>query len=373
MHATVLPSGSSQSVTWSSSNPAVATVDQNGVVTPHGYGSAKIKATANDGSGRYGTGDVSVLTPSYPISMEPTLLAGDGWVLGAGSGTDDFCVTIHYANGASMLLTEDDATTTITNSDEWDVAGEMLYAPDFTGNLELSLEYTENGHTVTYCSEGSVVRPNDFYSASSVFQIAKKYGDTSDAPAVIYDLACYSDYLTDLSGWLDFTASSPLLERTPTGFRLKAAATFNGDLHYSITGSLTDSFGNDFSKTMSFMSTIFEWRQRYYRVIIDTDVREHIDAGAGSQEQGEDIIVSVYLAKSWESDQFIARYFYPASYDSHGDLLDGYFSYYWYHTEIVQQMLDEKEYWFNYDRQGNNLLEGFCYEDGQYIYYKPLY
>jgi hypothetical protein len=42
------------SVTWSSSNPAVATVNETGVVTAVSAGAVTIRATANDGSGIYG-------------------------------------------------------------------------------------------------------------------------------------------------------------------------------------------------------------------------------------------------------------------------------------------------------------------------------
>lgn len=48
----VLPSNATdKTVTWSSSNNNIATVDQNGKVTAVAYGTVKITATANDGSG----------------------------------------------------------------------------------------------------------------------------------------------------------------------------------------------------------------------------------------------------------------------------------------------------------------------------------
>ena len=308
----------------------------------------------------------------YPIRIKPTMLALDGWMLGAGSGTENFGVTVYYNDGSSILLTEDGATTLIVNSNEWNVSGEMLYAPDRTGELSLSLEYTENGHTVYYESCGSVVKPADFYTASARMQVAKKYGDVSDTPAVISNLVCYSDHEVELSDWLSFTSGSSLIEPAAGGFRLKGAATSNGDIAYSITGSLTDSFGNPFSKTMNFTSTIFEWRQRYYNVMINTNVRTHIDASFGSQEQPDNIKVSVYFFNSHTGSQLINRYYYPASYDENGDLIYGYYSYTWYDTEIRLQMLDIREYLFNHDRDGYPLAEGFCYDENRYIYYQPL-
>ena len=51
-----------QTVTWSSSNTAVATVDENGVVTGVADGTATITATANDGSGVAADCTVNVFT-----------------------------------------------------------------------------------------------------------------------------------------------------------------------------------------------------------------------------------------------------------------------------------------------------------------------
>ena len=318
----------------------------------------------------------SDLTPygstSYPIRIIPTLLALDGWMLGAGSCTEEFGVRVYYADGSTRLLTGADATTLIVNSGDWIIDGEMLHAPDLTGESSLSLAYTENGRTVYYESCGSVVKPADFYTATSNMQVAKKYDDESDTPAVISNIVCYSDHEVELSDRLTFTSGNSLIEPAAGGFRLKGGVTFNGDLSFSITGSLTDSFGNPYSKTMYFISTIFEWRQRYYDIIIDTDVRTHIDVSFGSQEQPDNIIVSIYLFNSRTGSQLVNRYFYPASYDRNGDLVYGNFTYTWYNREISQQMLDTREYLFNHDRDGFPLVEGFCYDENLYIYYQPL-
>lgn len=51
--ATIAPDNATdKSVTWSSTNEAVAVVDENGLVTAVGSGTCQIKATANDGSGK---------------------------------------------------------------------------------------------------------------------------------------------------------------------------------------------------------------------------------------------------------------------------------------------------------------------------------
>ena len=59
--ATVKPDNAfDKSLTWSSSNESVAAVDQNGKVTAKSKGTATIKATANDGSGKYAECSVRV-------------------------------------------------------------------------------------------------------------------------------------------------------------------------------------------------------------------------------------------------------------------------------------------------------------------------
>ena len=61
---TVLPDNATdKTVTWSSSNPAVATVSDTGLVTAVGEGTATITAMAADGSGVTATCEVTVITP----------------------------------------------------------------------------------------------------------------------------------------------------------------------------------------------------------------------------------------------------------------------------------------------------------------------
>ena len=69
---------------WSSSNEKVATVDENGLVTAHKAGSAKITATASDGSGKKATFSLTVNTPISSMSMD----GGVSYVITAGKSVD---------------------------------------------------------------------------------------------------------------------------------------------------------------------------------------------------------------------------------------------------------------------------------------------
>lgn len=73
--ATVKPSEASQSVTWASSNTAVATVDESGNVTAVGAGTATITATAKiaaaGGSTPSASCTVTVMEPTYTVTLDP--------------------------------------------------------------------------------------------------------------------------------------------------------------------------------------------------------------------------------------------------------------------------------------------------------------
>ena len=306
-----------------------------------------------------------------PIRIRPNYLYEDGWVLGTCSSVDDFAVTITYDNGTTRTLTGREALATIDNiDDDWDTEDGYLGAPNYHTVTELLLKYVDsNGNQVTFSSEGEIVRPDEIFTLTPPIHVAKKYGDASDRPVVIGDITCYQSQITDLSERLSFTTNCAQLEAYGGGFRLKGNVTLNGDLYYSITGSFMDDFDNPVSKTIDCITTVFQWCKRYYRIEINTNVREHIDP----QDPSDNIIVTISLAKSWEADQRIARYYDPASYDEHGDLIPGYFEYTWYNRTMRVQMMDEAEYWYNFDNDGNNLLEGWCYDHGEYIYYEPLY
>ena len=116
----------------------------------------------------------------------------------------------------------------------------------------------------------------------------------------------------------------------------------------------------------------YQWRERWYRVDINTSVRDHIDVGYGSQTQPDNISVKCYLECPGYYNTLVSEYYYPASYDSNGNLSQSYFFYDWGDDEIMMQMQDYRSFRFNCDRDGNYLTEGYCIEGGQYIYYEPL-
>ncbi|MBQ9988759.1 MAG: Ig-like domain-containing protein [Clostridia bacterium] len=87
LRAQVMPNNAlNKTLAWSSSNENVATVDQNGLVTSVGPGTAKIYARALDGSGAVGTCNLTVkIIEVYGISLNTTsatINIGEGEALG---------------------------------------------------------------------------------------------------------------------------------------------------------------------------------------------------------------------------------------------------------------------------------------------------
>ena len=95
---TVFPTdAANKTVTWSSSDPTVATVS-GGTVFPLKPGTTIITATANDGSGVYGTCEITVL----PVLVESVTLSGpETMKVGA---TDKVTATVLPANATNKTL-----------------------------------------------------------------------------------------------------------------------------------------------------------------------------------------------------------------------------------------------------------------------------
>lgn len=370
--ATVLPSSVSQQVSWSSSNPAVASVDSDGTVSAHSPGQAIIKATATDGSGVFGTSTITVLEPSRPISIRPNYLSESEWVLGTSSSVDDFCVTVTYENGGTLTLSGSEALATIDNIDgEWIIADGALTAPAYGTALELLLKWQDpaSGETVTFSSEGEVIAPQDIFTVSGIDRLAKKYGDSGDTP-IAAGITCYSSPLVDLSGRIVFSTGNANLTASADAVHLKGESTLNGQLSYWLRGEFDDDFNNPVSKTVNLTTMVYEWSQHYYEVEINTMVREHIDASFSSQVQPDNIKVTIRIIRSSGDNTLVAEYFYPASYDSNGDLAQGGFSYSWYTKNLYVQMQDIRSFSFDFDNEGNLLPSGWCTEGARYIYYE---
>lgn len=82
MQAVIQPEDAwNPTVTWTTSDAAIASIDANGLVTAHGEGTVTITATANDGSGCFDTATVVVVKKESGPSSQPR--TGDGFPMKA--------------------------------------------------------------------------------------------------------------------------------------------------------------------------------------------------------------------------------------------------------------------------------------------------
>ena len=70
LNALIYPTSASKDVTWKSTNESIATVDENGNVTPKGYGRCRIRATTTDGTNLTAECIVDVRVPANRISLD---------------------------------------------------------------------------------------------------------------------------------------------------------------------------------------------------------------------------------------------------------------------------------------------------------------
>lgn len=101
-----------KAVTWSSANEKVATVDANGLVTGLAKGSAAIKATAVDGSGRNGSITITVQQQPQSISLSESNL-----VVNMGSyRTLKATVLPNHTNNKKVMWSSSDESVAVVNS-----------------------------------------------------------------------------------------------------------------------------------------------------------------------------------------------------------------------------------------------------------------
>ena len=109
--ATVLPADATdKTVTWTSSNASVATVDSEGKVTAVSKGTATIRATANDGSGEYASCSVTVIRPVATIELDKTSLV---LYRGSSNVTETITATVNPSDASNTTVTWSSSNTSV--------------------------------------------------------------------------------------------------------------------------------------------------------------------------------------------------------------------------------------------------------------------
>ncbi|EHJ01974.1 Ig domain protein group 2 domain protein [Clostridium sp. DL-VIII] len=120
--ATVNPSDATdKTVTWSSSDNTIATVDSNGLVTAKSDGSVDITATANDGSGISSTKTISVsgqtvVTPPTDVKVTGISISGND-TISTKDGTTQLTATVNPSNATDKTVTWTSSDNTIATVD----------------------------------------------------------------------------------------------------------------------------------------------------------------------------------------------------------------------------------------------------------------
>lgn len=212
--ATTVPEGAN--VTWTSSNPSVATVSDSGLVTSVAWGNATITATAGD----------KTATCSVTVAQASVVT-----------------ITADYTQGGTVYTTAslDDLKSDLTVSAEWsDGSSSIVADTDYT----LSGTLTEGTSTITVNYGGQSTIFNVTVTAPPTLQsIAATYTQSG----TVYDTASLDDLKSDLVVTANYSDGT---SETVTDY------TLSGTLAEG-TSTITVSYGG---KTATFNVTVTEWQ-----------------------------------------------------------------------------------------------------------------
>ena len=114
--AAVTPeNATNKTLTWASSNTAVATVDQSGKVTAVAPGTAAITVTTNDGSGKVASCPVTVTAKTYALTIDPAAI-GFGTVQPGYTQPAARQITVKNTGNQTLTLTQPTATKYLVGS-----------------------------------------------------------------------------------------------------------------------------------------------------------------------------------------------------------------------------------------------------------------
>ena len=252
--ATVLPEDATdKTVTWTSSDPAVATVDENGLVTAVAAGAATITATTNDGTNLTATCEVTVETPisNYLTLTDVSGLIGARCVLPISMSNTESIKGLQFdlrlPDGVTVATNEyDEMMFTLTSrahsshtvsanrlgNGDYRVVVSSLSAKTFSGtegvimNVTLSVDNNQVAgdydvklfSIVLNTADNVSIKPNDVTATLSLSDVAP--GDVNgDGSINVTDVGMVIDHI---------------LEHTPAGF-IAEAADINGDGDINVT------------------------------------------------------------------------------------------------------------------------------------------
>jgi uncharacterized protein YjdB len=191
--ATITPSDASiQTLSYTSSNPLVATMDEGGIVWPVWEGATTITATATDGSGVSATCEITVtITPITSITFRAITLNTISNVIanGATSGT------LHVNTRRNYLgtTTEGNPDIPITKSGTNSSSNRIVYQP--SGASRNTLSYTSSAPTIvdveSNASNYLVIKPQQNSPGTATVLIEATDGHGAAATLTIVNHVVY--------------------------------------------------------------------------------------------------------------------------------------------------------------------------------------
>ena len=153
--ATIQPGNAdNQSVTWSTSDASIASVDANGKVTANAKGSATITVTTADG-GKTATCTVTVTEPAAPVAVTGVTLNKSNTTIYTGR-TETLTATIQPADATNKAITWTSSNTNVASVNNGVVTGVSV------GTATITVKTTDGGFTAT-CTvkveEAPIVHP----------------------------------------------------------------------------------------------------------------------------------------------------------------------------------------------------------------------
>lgn len=162
-------------VTWTSSNESIVTVDESGVVSAHAIGNAIIYATANDGSGVVGSCQVSVLTPTATEivenkqeQIEITDSSDCKWYSFTPSETGFYSFTSSGGSKTNLTLYEDSTGNLIGTDNGY---GRLVSKLTMGVKYRYSIQCTDNGIGTYSISLTKAIGATDIQLSMSELQL----------------------------------------------------------------------------------------------------------------------------------------------------------------------------------------------------------
>ena len=162
LSATVEPEGAKiKTISWASDTPTVATVDTTGQVTAVAFGTAKITATATDGSNQSGSSTITVNRRTYTVSK-----TGDNVTFGnaSNSATEELSYETTITPSANYEITKIEVTMAgkavtagITNN----TTSGSVNIPSVTGDIIITVTAVRPTYTVTKTTTNVSYTNND--------------------------------------------------------------------------------------------------------------------------------------------------------------------------------------------------------------------